>query len=581
MTISAPIPDRTERRNRNLRFLFLSCLVFCAVFAGMVAGALLVIHLDPRNVHPPETEQLARLKDQVVKNPDNTQLKDLFNSLDQSNRSYLLARDRRVTSGGFFLAGGLVGLVVFALLYNRMDPRRLVMKRPGDEARSDSWFTLRRRNVVAVAIGAVVILIAFIVTAGFPRLNLPESKSPLYHETWPGFRGPDGLGVAPPGDWATSWDLANGTNILWETEVPLAGKSSPVVWGDRLFLTGATASLQQLFCFDRSSGKLLWRTSISSPESRAWARAGEYEQVNFIEDTGSAAPSPATDGKLVFVVFYTNDVAAVDFSGKVKWVKNFGKPESSYGLASSPLVHQDTLVYQCDQGIPDEALSAIYGLDKDSGNVIWRKERPVGSSWGSPILARQAPAGVQIITTASPWVIAYDPEFGDELWRANVLPNAEVGSSPAYADGIAYVTDDEAQLSAIRTDGRGDVTDTHVLWHSDEGRPDASSPVCDGKFLIQADSVGTVTCFDAGMGKLLWKHDFKTGFWSSPIISGNLVFVVDRKGDCFILDLGDAYKEIGTGRLDEPTDATPAFADSVIYVRTQKHLVAIAKGRQK
>jgi len=142
---------------------------------------------------------------------------------------------------------------------------------------------------------------------------------------------------------------------------------------------------------------------------------------------------------------------------------------------------------------------------------------------------------------------------------------------------VVYVTDDEVELSAIRTGGTGDVSKTHLLWRSIEALSDTASPVCDGRYLLQVDSGGTVTCFDAKSGNLLWKERLKGEFWSSPILAGNLMYVLDRRGRGAVIEVGEAYKRVGGGTLGEGVDATPAFGDSVIYIRGEKHLFAIGR----
>ena len=461
----------TSPRDRSLRFLFLSLVMFSGVFSGMVIGAMVMTQLDPRNVHPPETPELAQLKALLEKDPENQQLRELFRSLDQDNLQYHQTRRKRMTTGAVLLVVGLVVLVVSARCYAGLDKRVPVMKPRDDGITEEVWLTPRRRNVLAVTAVAVVLALVTVITIRIGGIRLSEEGDgqSAFKENWPGFRGPDGIGIAPEGDWPTTWDAKSGKNILWKSEVPLPGRSSPVVWADRIFLTGASPELQELFCYDRASGRLLWRSPVHSAESLHWQDGDEDEQVFISEFTGSAAQTPVTDGKLVYVCFNSNDVGAVDFSGKVKWVSNLGKPESVYGLASSLLLHKDTLIYQCDQGSSaDEELSAIYGLDTKTGNVIWRTDRPVPNSWSTPILARTKDR-VEVITTADPWVIAYEPEYGEELWRANVMGGGEIGSSAAYADSVVFVTDDEVELVAIRTGGKGDVTKTHVLWRPDVG----------------------------------------------------------------------------------------------------------------
>jgi len=371
--------------------------------------------------------------------------------------------------------------------------------------------------------------------------------------------------------------VKSGENVLWKTEVPLPGKSSPVVWGRRVFLSGATAKQQKLFCFDRTSGKRLWEAKVQSPETAKRLQFSPEEQVTVAEDAGFAAPTPVTDGKSVYVVFATGDVAAVDFGGKVLWVRNIGKPESPYGLSSSLALYKDIVIFQFDQGSSGEQkLSALYGLDAATGSTIWRTERPVGSSWSSPIVA-STDAGSVVLTSGNPWVIAYDAESGSELWRCKGL-SGDVAPSPVCADGKVFVTNQGAKAMAIRMGGSGDVTATHVAWTADEGLSEASSPLCDGKLFLQA-TPGEVTCFDATTGKLLWKQAIDCGFWASPTLVGDVVCLPGSDGKVRLFKFAGSYEPLGDSAVGEPVHATPAFCDSQVFIRGDKHLFCIGTAK--
>ena len=315
--------------------------------------------------------------------------------------------------------------------------------------------------------------------------------------------------------------------------------------------------------------------------SAAQATAGTY----VVNPDGSGdyatiqdAVDAASNGDFIHLgdgTFMGTGNVAVDFSGKVVWVRNFGWPDSAYGLASSLAFSKETVIFQFDQGSSgDDKLSAVSGLDPESGMTIWRTERPVGGSWSSPVVVNTGKRTI-VVTCGAPWVIAYDPETGNELWRCDGL-SGDVGPSPTYADGKVFVTNDGAQVMAIRTGGEGDVSKTHVVWTAEEGMSDASSPVCDGKFFLQATGGGgEVTCLDATNGKLLWQKGFSGGFWASPTIVGDLVYLPGDDGKTRLFKLADKFELVAENNIGEPTLATPAFIGDRIYIRGEKHLFCV------
>ena len=210
-----------------------------------------------------------------------------------------------------------------------------------------------------------------------------------------------------------------------------------------------------------------------------------------MEETGLAAPTVATDGQQVYAIFPTGDVGSFDFEGKKVWEKNLGRPDSSYGYSSSLAMYRNTLLIQYDQGIADDEMSAMIALDGFTGEIAWRTKRPVDCSWTSPIVAC-IDDQFQIITCSSPWVIAYEPNKGTELWRANCL-SSELGASPIYAGGFVFAIVPYEKLVAIRPNGKGDVTQTHIAWVSEEGGPDICSPVSNGKSIFMLASVLVVS----------------------------------------------------------------------------------------
>jgi outer membrane protein assembly factor BamB len=365
-----------------------------------------------------------------------------------------------------------------------------------------------------------------------------------------------------------SWDGAKNKNILWKTKVPLPGQSSPIVWGENVFLTGGDKQARQVYCFDRLAGRLKWTCTIRS-------RAFLAEDFEPYEDTGLAAPTPATDGERVYALFGSGELAAVDFSGKQVWSVWSGQPKSSYGLSASPFIHDGKLIVQIDQSSRKKGLSALYAIDPANGNTVWKTPRKVPSSWSSPILIK-TPEREEIITSADPFVISYDPKSGQEIWRAEVLDSVEVAPSPIYANGFVYSVQEGAELAAIRAGGTGDVTKTHVAWTFDEGLPDCASPVTDGSLLVLAAAgYGAITCVDVKTGKAVWTQEFDDMFWSSPTLVGTRVYFPDVSGKTYIFELSRTYKALGTGVIGEDLYATPAFVDSRIYMRGKEHLYCI------
>jgi outer membrane protein assembly factor BamB len=568
-------------------------MLVAVLFCGVVAGVLVATHLS-EPAAPPDSAALQTLRLAFEKQPSGEEIKKAIRDEDLRLRTEYFAYRRRMKWGGYLLAVGLAVAVVCAQWYAALEPKVPAPKSLAERTDEDRWLRRRRRVLVSAGVLAAVLGVAFLgmifsgttvlppEQEGVRGAAPPASEGGGFKENWPCFRGPTGMGIGPPGDWPERWDATTGENILWKTTVPASGNSSPVIWGNRVFLTGGDAGKREVFCFDRKTGKLLWRRPVETPAEAA-PEKGEGP-VQPLEQTGYAAPTPTTDGKRVYVFFATADIAAVDLDGNVVWVRNLGKPENAYGLASSLLLHKDLLMVQFDRGAAaEEGLSELLALDPATGKTVWHTPRPVPNSWSTPIAA-QTEAGAQLVTCAAPWVIAYDAARGAELWRANVLVR-DVAVSPVFAEGIVFVTNDNAKVTAIRANGHGDVTETHVVWTAEMGMSDASSPVSDGKFFLQANSSGLVTCYDAQKGELLWEHQFSCSFWASPTVvasptrANKLVYLPGEDGKVYVFELARKVQWVAEANVGEPVLASPAFADSQIYIRGRNHLLCVGKGK--
>lgn len=387
---------------------------------------------------------------------------------------------------------------------------------------------------------------------------------------WPRFRGPDGLGISAYANVPETWDAKSGKNILWKAAVPLSGNNSPVVWGKRVFLSGATRQRREVYCFDAERGKLLWQQTVpGTPQSTARPpRVGE--------DTGYASSTTATDGRRVFAIFANGDLAAFDMAGKLAWSKSLGIPENTYGYATSLCLYRNLLFVQFDQGSTRTPKSKLLAFDTATGKPVWQAVRSVPNSWSTPIVIRYAGQD-QLIASADPWVIAYRPADGAELWRAKCL-RTDIAPSPVYADGKVFVANDNSVLSAIRVDGKGDVTATHIAWKGEDGMPDTSSPLATKDYVFLLASFGTLTCYDAAKGGVLWSQDFDGQFCSSPGLAGNRLYLQSKEGKAYVVEPGrQKCKPIGQCELGEECVSSPAFQDGRIYLRGAKHLFCIGK----
>jgi len=373
-------------------------------------------------------------------------------------------------------------------------------------------------------------------------------------------RGYNGNGIAYQKNIPTQWNGLTGENILWKTEIPVQGYNSPIIWENKVFLSGATEAVREVFCFDRITGKLLWRTKV---EGIAGSPAVSPKTT---KDTGLAAPTMATDGKRVYAIFGNGDIIALDMAGAKVWALNLGVPQNHYGHASSLIMYNDKLIVQYDQ----KTNPKLMALSAATGETIWSTPRKVKISWASPIIATYKNKS-EIILAADPIVASYNPETGAENWQLSCI-YGEVGPSVAYADGIVFALNEYAKLVAISLDNPSE-----ILWEGDEILSDIPSPVAANGLLFVAASYGSVACFDAISGEKYWDHEFNNNIFASPIIVGENVYLIDTKGIMHIFKAGKEFISVTDSPLGENVFATPAFADGHIYIRTDKNLYCIGK----
>jgi outer membrane protein assembly factor BamB len=570
--------NKTAERGRTA---ILSTAV-TAVFCIIVTALLLINQLKTRDLL--DNPELTELKNTLRKDLSNDPLKEEIRILDQEIREEMLYRRSFRQVGSWILLAGIVAFLISAksaMNYRKQFP----MPQPGTPQYKTYLLSARLARWSVVVLAVVIAVSSLWLIVGFPsgmtgmepqktaqEESPPDTPPAVYsqeefHRNWPCFRGPQGLGISAYSNIPTQWDVTTGDGIVWKTEVPLPGQNSPVVWNNYVFLTGATKEKRAVFCFDTTTGQLLWQGDVAN------IPGSPVEVPNIMEDTGYAAPTAAADGSCVFAIFPNGDVACFDFRGKPVWSLNLGLPDSMYGYASSLAIHKELVIIQYDQGSIDDGLSALIALHTQTGKEVWRKERPVSASWTSPIIA-EIENTYQIITVAPPWVIAYHAITGDEIWKADCV-GGDVAPSPIYTNGLVFAIEPYSYLCAIRANGRGDVTETHIAWKAEDGIPDICSPVSNGELVFLLDSAGLLTCYNINDGSLVWEHELDIYFHSSPSLVEDKLYLLSDEGEMIIIEAASEYKEVGRATLGEKSTCCPAFLDGRIYIRGEKHLFCI------
>ncbi|MDF1576339.1 MAG: PQQ-binding-like beta-propeller repeat protein [Bacteroidales bacterium] len=374
------------------------------------------------------------------------------------------------------------------------------------------------------------------------------------------FRGYMSQGISYHKNIPETWNGSTGENVKWKVAFSKHGYSSPVIWGDRIFISGGDAQSRVVSCYNRHTGQLLWEKAVTGiPGSPAAA-------PRVSDDTGLAASTMAVDGKRVYAIFATGDVVAFDMEGRQVWGRNLGVPNNHYGHSSSLQVWGNKVVVQYDTNSSGRMLA----LNTANGETIWDVERPVHISWASPILI-DVEGKIQVVTTADPYVSGHDLESGAELWKAEAMMG-EVGASCAYGEGLVFATNEYARLVAIEPRAGAE-----FVWEDDEFLAEAASPVVYNGLLYTATSYGVLACYDARTGEKKFEKEFNNGFYSSPIIADGKVYILDMRGVMHILKADATGTLIAEPELGEGGYAVPAMADGMIYIRGDEHLFCIEK----
>ena len=425
--------------------------------------------------------------------------------------------------------------------------------------------------------------------------------------SWPSFRGPHASGIAEGQDLPDTWDAKSGANILWRAPIPGLAHSSPIVWGDRIFVTTAISGKGSatfkpglygdgdasedrsphkwvLYAVDKRTGKVAWERVASE---------GEPRNKRHIKSTYASA-SPATDGRIVVAWFGSQGVFAYDVDGNPLWTVDLGRvdmgaydiPSYEWGPASSPIIWNGTVFLQVDT----QADSFILALDAETGRTIWKTDRQELPSWGTPTVV-STPAGDELVTNASNYIRAYDPRTGKELWKLGGSSKI-TAPTPFSANGLVVIASGrgpERPIFVVRPGARGDLTlakdetsSEKVAWSKTGRGSYMPTPLAYQGILYVLNNNGVFDAYELETGKEIYRQRLDpvgSGFSASPVASDGRIYLTSEDGDIIVVAAGREFRKLGANPMGELVMATPALSDGVMYVRGVATLVAIGKKR--
>jgi len=424
----------------------------------------------------------------------------------------------------------------------------------------------------------------------------------IFAQDWPGWRG-DGRGISPENNLPLKWSEDEG--VKWKTPIPGAGHSSPIVWGNRIFVTTAVAEdpnvesfrggvymggnrqkpdeseyTYSVICLDADEGNVMWSKAVArqSPKTRRHTK-NTY-----------ASETPVTDGKYVFASFGSAGLFCVDFEGNVVWQRDLGlmRRQRGWGTGASPILFRDTVIFNCDSD--DD--SYIAAFDKVTGNPVWRTERNEGASWGTPVLF-EAESRTIVVTNATRHMRGYDAASGKLLWECAGGSMITV-PSPVTAQGLVFLSSGHSlgflrpqPIIAVRPEALGDITPPKgqsqsdgIAWSHRSGGSYVPSPIAIGEYLYVPQDRGSLTCYEARTGKTMYekqKLGARNTITSSPVSGDGKIYVQTEDGECYVVKPGPVFEILAVNKLDEIFCASPAVSAGKIFLRGRKHLYCIGK----
>ncbi len=394
----------------------------------------------------------------------------------------------------------------------------------------------------------------------------------LRAEDWPQFRGPTGQGYSTERGLPLEWSETK--NIAWKARIPGRGWSSPAVAGGRVWVTTATkesasgAGTLRALAFDVETGRQVVNTEVF--------KVPNVTPLN--EKNSLASPTPVIEGDRVYVHFGANGTAALTTKGEIVWSVRFAY-ESQHGDGGSPILYRDLLIFSCD----GDDTAFVVALDKQTGKVHWKtpRRKPFDQAYTTPLLIRVGDTD-QLISVGAYRAVAYNPDTGEEIWRVGYPVPFPDGFSnvmrPVYGNGLVFISGgfNEPSFLAVRPDGTGDVTRTHVAWTFKRGAPLTPSPILVRQDLYIVNDEGILSCLDSKTGESYWRARLPGGYSASPVLADGRLYYLNEEGVATVIEPGRQFKRLAVNELDGATLASMAVSNGSIFIRTLETLYRIA-----
>jgi len=378
-------------------------------------------------------------------------------------------------------------------------------------------------------------------------------------QDWPEFRGPTGQGHSDERGLPLTWSETK--NVRWKTAIPGKGWSSPSIHGDRIWLTTATEEGKSLraVSIDRNTGAILQNVEVF--------RLKSLGQIN--SKNSYASPTPILDGDRVYVHFGAQGTACLNQSGEIVWKTRVEYDNGQHGSGGSPVIYDDLLIVSCD----GQESQFVVAMDKATGKVRWKKFREGYQAYTTPLVVR-LPAGDQVISPGAYRAIAYEPRTGKEIWQVRYGDGFSNVPRPVYGAGLVFICTgfQQPSLLAVRLDGRGDVTKSHIAWTLKRGVSLTPSPLLVGDELYMVSDNGIASCIDARSGAPNWQVRLGGNYSASPIYADGRIYFLSEEGESVVIAPGKEFKALAKNQLDGPTLASMAVSNGSIFVRSQTHL---------